>query len=220
MAVREFKAKRILLSCSLFAGLCLAAYLSPAAAFAAQPSNAKGRTCQIRGWSATAENDGRKIAVRAKPSTKAVISGRLPTNDFSYAGPKPRHLAEFDIVETRNGWLRIANVRIIAIRDASYDAYPTKVTGWIQPSSVRFNIQSSRGFAKPRSDSAILVTSPDWILDGWKGLYDCDGKWVQVETMPADPDDPYPPRDLPQVKAWFRGVCGSSMIGCDDVTGD
>lgn len=220
MAVLEFNFPRTLLSTSLMAVLGISACLSPAAAFGAQSSNTPSRACQIRGWSASTENDGRKIAVRARPSASARITGKLPTDDASYAGPKPRHLAEFDIVEARNGWFRIANVRIIAIRDASYDASSSKVTGWIQPSAVRFNIQSSRGFAKPGSDSAILVTSPDWIMDGWQGLSDCDGKWVRVETMPADPDDPDPARELPQVKAWFRGVCGSSIIGCDDVTGD
>jgi len=204
----------------LAVGLCVSGLAKAGIASASYASSLESRACQIRGWSATAENDGRKIAVRARPSASARITGKLPTNDGSYAGPNPRHLAEFDIVETRNGWFRIANVRTIAIRDASYDAYPSKVTGWIQPFAVRFNIQSSRGFAKPGSDSAILVTSPDWIMDGWQALSECDGKWVRVETVQADPDDPDPARDLPQVKAWFRGVCGSSMIGCDDVIGD
>lgn len=192
--------------------------ISPACTAYASPL--KGRSCNINGWSETASEDGSKVAVRATPSASGRISGRLPTDDRHYGGPKARHLAEFDIVETRNGWFRIANVRTIAIQDASYDAYPSKITGWIQPSSVRFNIQSSRGFAKPSSDSAVLVTSPDWIMDGWKGLYDCDGKWARVETVPADPDEPYPARELPQLKAWFRGVCGLSMIGCDDISGD
>jgi hypothetical protein len=200
----------------VFASLCV----SGQAAAATHSSRVASRVCNISDWSATSSADGSKIAVRSKPSGRARISGKLPTDDAAYAGPKPRHLAEFDIVETRNGWFRIANVRIIAIRDASYDAYPSKITGWIQSSAVRFNIQSSRGFAKPGSDGAILVTSPSWIMDSWKGLYDCDGKWARVETVPEDPDEPYPATELPKVKAWFRGICGFSMIECDDVSGD
>lgn len=194
--------------------------MKPEVASVSLSSNSEGHACQISGWSATPESDGRKIAVHEKPSAKARISGRLPTDDERYAGPKSRYLAEFDIVETRNGWFRISNVRIIAIRDASYDAYPSRVTGWIKPSAVRFTIQSSRGFAEPGSDGAVMITSPDWIMDGWKNFYNCDGKWARVETVPADPDDPYPSRDPPQVKAWFRGICGLAMIGCDDVSGD
>lgn len=216
-----FKAVRILAT-----SLLLAAYISissvalPVPASAAHASPLKGRSCNISGWSETSVEDGRKVAVRATPSARGRLSGRLPTDDRHYGGPKARHLAEFDIVEARDGWFRIANVRIIAIRDASYDAYPSKITGWIQSSAVRFNIQSSRGFAKPSSDSAILVTSPDWIMDSWKGLYDCDGKWARIETVPADPSDPYSASDLPKVLAWFRGICGLSMIGCDNVPGD
>jgi hypothetical protein len=194
--------------------------VKPEVASISLSSKLEGRACQISGWSATSEGESRKIAVRARPSATARISGRLPTDDESYAGPKPRYLAEFDIVETRNGWFRISNVRILAIRDASYDAYQSEVSGWIKPSAVRFNIQSSRGFAKPSSDSTILVTSPDWIMDGWKTLYDCDGKWVRVETVPDDPVERYPARDIPKLQAWFRGVCGLAMIGCDDVSGD
>lgn len=57
-------------------------------------------------------------------------------------------------------------------------------------------------------------------MDSWKGLYDCDGKWARVETVPADPSDPYPASDIPQLQAWFRRIFGRSMIGCDDVPGD
>jgi hypothetical protein len=212
--------KRPILSAIIFASMCVSANLLPEAAAASRSAPAANGACEISGWSATAEEDGRKIAVRAKPSARARMKGKLPTDDANYAGPKPRHLAEFDIVEARSGWFRIANVQILAIQDASYDAYPSKITGWVEGSAIRFNIQSSRGFAIPSSDSAVLVTSPDWVMGGWMGLYDCDGKWVQVETTRVDPADPYPDRDLPQRKAWFRGVCGNSMIGCDDVSGD
>lgn len=202
------------------ASLCLSACVSVPTGSSSEASMSTARSCAISGWSSTPEDDGRTIAVYANPSSGARITDRLPTDDQRYAGPKPRQLAEFDIVESRNGWFRIANVRIIEIRDASYDAYPSKISGWIKSSSIRFNIQSSRGFAGPSSDSALLVTSPDWIMEGWTGLEDCEGQWVRVETVPADPAEKNPARDLPQLKAWFRGICGLSMIGCDDVAGD
>jgi hypothetical protein len=208
------------LATAMLTALCITPVFLPEPASANHAASSIGRSCNITGWSETSSEDGRKVAVRAMPSASARISGRLPTDDRHYAGPKARHLAEFDIVETRNGWFRIANVRIIAIRDASYDAYPSKITGWVQSTAVRFNIQSSRGFARPDSDSTILVTSPSWIMDSWKGLYDCDGKWARVETVPEDPDEPYPATELPKVTAWFRGICGLSMIECDDVSGD
>lgn len=204
----------------LAASFCLTACVSAPVGSPSDAPMSKARSCRIGGWSSTPEGDGRTVAVYANPSFRARVSGTMPTDDESYVGPKPRQLAEFDIVETRNGWFRIANVRIIEIRDASYDAYASKVTGWIQSSSVRFNIQSSRGFAGPSSESALLVTSPDWIMERWMNLYDCDGQWAQVETEPADPAEKYPARELPQLKAWFRGICGLSMIGCDNVAGD
>lgn len=213
----NFKRARTLAT-AMVIGSCISPALVSAYAAVASPS--QRTACNISGWSETALEDGRKVAVRATPSAHGRISVRLPTDDRHHSGPKARHLAEFDIVETRNGWFRIANVRIIAIRDASYDAYPSKITGWIQPSAVRFNIQSSLGFAKPSSGSTTLVTSPSWIMDSWKGLYDCHGKWARVETVPEDPDEPYPATELPKVKAWYRGICGLSMIKCDDVIGD
>lgn len=216
----DLKTALTLATALLTAGLCISPVVLHVPASAAHESPLKASTCDISGWLETASANGRKVAVRATPSATGRLSGRLPTDDRHYGGAKARQLAEFDIVETRGGWLRIANVRIITIRDASYDVHPSKITGWIASSAVRFNIQSSRGFAKPNSESAILVTSPSWIMTSWLTLYDCDGKWAQVETIPEDANEPYPATELPQIKAWFRGICGRSMIECDDVPGD
>jgi hypothetical protein len=206
----------ILIAALLFASIILSANVG--AATHAPPI--QSRKCNISGWSATDAADGSAVAVRAKPWFGSRILGTLPTDGASYAGPKPRFLAEFDIVESHNGWFRIANARIIAIQGASYDAHPVKISGWIEPTAIRFSIQSSHGFASPDKKSEIRASAPAWVMTSWRVLYNCNDKWAEVETSPEEWDEDWPRFGLPRPRAWFRGICGSSMIGCDDVTGD
>ena len=201
------------------ATLCSSSPVSADASAATHSLLTESRKCKISGWTA-ASADASYVLVRSKPSSQARVAGKLPTIHAGYAGPKPHHRAEFDIVENHNGWFRISNVRIIVIRDGSYGFYPSPIDGWIEPSAIRFHIQSSRGFAQPDPDSAVRIRSADWLMDDWKDLYSCNGNWAEVDTSPLSWDDEQSGRPLPPQKAWFRGICGSSMIECHDVLGN
>jgi hypothetical protein len=136
--------------------------------------------------------------------------GRLPppeqVEDLHFA-------TEFDVVESRNGWFRIANARRWSEEGAQASTLPS---GWISGRFLRFALQTDRAFASPDPNSRVVAFT--W-RDGagmiqpfaYRDPTDCRGEWVKLTVTGHDGR----PRE-----AWVRGVCGVQETTCDGVEGD
>jgi hypothetical protein len=208
----------------------VAAGLPFCAAIAASASS--GQYCSIGGWSKSEQNDGRQIPVRKAPSADSRLVAKLPTFDER---PSTAHsvkrvrtgAAEFSIVESRNGWFRVADVEIVQLSGDSWDKKPRKVSGWVEGKHISFKVQSSWSFTEPRINSAPVAILPGWIGGNWFGLTDCQGDWAKISVLPYDDTEDIRPKnpltDYERHKsartAWVNGICRETMIGCDDVVG-
>lgn len=190
----------------------LALIASPAAlAFAVAPalSQTSGtvRACSISGWSIDPDPAG--LNVRAGPSPTARIVGRLPAPEMIEG---ERRFVGFDVLESRNGWFRIAN----AVRwSGDYGRPSTLPAGWISGRYLDFAVQSDIAFALPDPTSPVVARA--WQdARGFQPLatrhpVECRGEWVRLSVAG---------RDRRERQGWVRGICGIQETTCDGVRGD
>lgn len=193
-----------LLGCGL-AGVLAA--LAAAAPGVAADGPGQG-VCDFSGWSGDPDPAG--LNVRAGPSATAPIVGRLPpeerVDDYLFA-------TGFDVVESRNGWFRIAN----AYRWSDERGGPSTLpSGWISGRFLDFALQTDKAFAEPDPASRVVATS--WIDSrderheiGFRHPTACRGEWVRLTVTG---------HDGVAREAWVRGVCGLQETTCDGVRGD
>lgn len=176
--------------------------------------------CALDAW--LGGKDGEAVPVRAAPTQDARIVGSIPfvpydedvsPEDVPFAWP-----VQFDIVASRLGWLKIANV-VDDIRRPVIEG-----EGWIPADLARFQIQSGRGYAGPSTNSRrILDLEGKWIADSGdiERALGCDGEWMLIEAAIgpkrdlAGQDIPPERRETVLRRAWFRGVCGNARTSCD-----
>jgi hypothetical protein len=206
-----------LASAAVLVAAIVVAYVGPvdAAGYAK-----RGNICEINGWGENGE--GATIAVRARPNYAARIVGFLPTDQerpiaLDKALPYERSLAEFSIYESKAGWFRIGNSRIVTLKDASWEKASSPLSGWIRAENIRFNVESHSGHAAPRQSSNIVVSNPGPIHENWSGLEACNGKWAKVSLMKYDDARPSSDHDATpkSVRAWVTAICGEAMTGCE-----
>jgi hypothetical protein len=176
------------------------------------PKQAQARDgiCSFSGWSADPDPAG--LNVRAAPSTSARVVGRLPAPERP-RGEDRSFAAEFDVVESRNGWFRIENAR----RWSDSGRGPARLpSGWISGRYLGFALQTDIAFAEPDPSSRRVATS--WRGRGGGGQFmrhrnpsACRGEWVRLMVTGGDGVER---------QAWVRGVCGSQETTCDGVQGD
>jgi hypothetical protein len=228
----DFAASMNWTATSFYALILLAIALAPTIAWAKKawvpPGETKCHGFNFSGWSI--DPDPKGLNVRAGPSIKAKILGTLPSYAFygneRYVGP------EFDIIGSKNGWLRIKNGRDYAA--LSYEFKPRKTysgVGWIHGSRVRFAVQSGLGYQRPdKTSPQLLNISNDWLTDmgAITKVLACQGKWVlldyKIERKRTETGelDEYSPAEQKKTRgrAWFLGVCPSQETTCDGVTPD
>jgi hypothetical protein len=197
---------------SLLPACGLAAFaLSAASAAAAAGEGVDGPgpgICAFSGWSS--DRDPAGLNVRAAPSANAAIVGRLPP---------PEHIedrdfaTEFDVLESRDGWFRIANARRWSEESAHSASLPS---GWISGRFLRFALQTDRAFASPDPNSQVVAFT--W-RDGsgtiqpfaYRHPTACRGEWVKLTVVGHDGRER---------EGWVRGICGIQETTCDGVQGD
>ncbi len=170
-----------------------------------------GTACAIRGgWSTDGDPAG--LNVRAGPSADAPIIGRLPPAEYSPDFDRVMAVS-FDVIETRDGWFRIAN----AYRGRDSLAAPSTLpSGWISGRHVGFALQTDKAFVSPDPGSAVVAAA--WMdSDGALRLFEyrhpteCRGEWVRLNVTG---------HDRVEREAWARGVCNSQETSCDGARGD
>jgi len=178
--------------------------------------------CQIAGWSI--DTDPKGTNVRAAPSAKARVVGKLPRY---IENEEYRFGIEFEIIGSHNGWLKITGAK----DDSDRSGKPPRPTyagmGWISGNLVRFVVQSGRGYVKPDATSARLL---HLMYDEWlfghveiERVVACQGKWALLDYRLPDPTDnliPLPPAQRERGRAWFQGICNSQETTCDGVVPD
>ncbi|HTU11268.1 MAG TPA: SH3 domain-containing protein [Allosphingosinicella sp.] len=186
---------------------CAAALAIPAQPGAAAPAGTPASGCTISGWSIDSDVAG--LNVRAGPSVRARSLGRLPPPETI---EDTQRYVGFDILESRDGWFRIAN----AYRWSTDAGAPSRLpSGWISGGYVDFAVQGEIAFAAPDPASAIVATA--WEDgDGFHPLRtrrprECRGEWVRLSVTG---------RDGRERIGWVRGVCGIQETSCDGAGGD
>lgn len=166
-------------------------------------------TCAIEGWSI--DRDPAGLRVRAGPSARAAVVGRLPAyvvdRDGDY-GPF------FRIVAARGGWLRIREAND-SWRPSDLPIRPVFTgSGWVHGSMVRVAVQSMVGRAAPTSSAPVLMsTGGPWLSEQGRvmAITDCSARWAKVRySLPRPP--PVGPRNG---EAWFTRICGDQRTTCD-----
>lgn len=182
-------------------GLALAAYAGGAAA--------AGGACELSVYAKDTDPNG--LNVRSGPSIHAAVVATLPGWD----PPQPDdelegHLpALFTVVEARNGWVRIADVRIPDAKTGTHRA--SAIQGWVSGRMVGYSLQTEVGFQRPDPASPALIQHDGGvILDDAIGISGCSGEWARIDY--GDPRSPQ--------RAWFRGLCGRIETTCDGRNGD
>jgi hypothetical protein len=187
-----------------------AANTSAAAASQQRASGAAAATaCNFSAWSS--DPDPRGLNVRAGPSPTAPVLGALPP-------PEPGEDIEvdfgttFDVVESRNGWFRIANAR----RWTQVGHGPSTIpSGWISGRYLTFQLQTDKVFEAPDPSSPTVLTS--WMDNGtltqfnYRNPTECRGEWVRLTVVGPD---------RAERQGWVRGICGIQETTCDGVRGD
>lgn len=197
------------------AALVALALLSPARAVGLPPGT---EPCEQDAWSI--DTDPRGLNVRAEPSTKARVLGRLPP-PFRYRsgadGPDGGYRTEFRIVGYRDGWFLIEAAEPPGQRYESERTYPRRHPkpyagrGWIAASMV--GAQYANGgtrmgglFAEPREDSVWTPArdasnEPIGVGVGPRRVLACKGPWALVESHDG-------------ARGWWRGLCSNQVTNC------
>jgi len=203
----------------LFLGLCA---IAPAFAQESAWVPSVETTCQIEGWSI--DTDPKGTNVRAAPSVKARVVGKLPAyvvrhDTYSFG-------IEFQIIGSHNGWLKITGAKDDPNRSGKPLRRTYAGTGWIAGNLVRFGVQSGLGYAKPDAGSARLLDlgSGDWLISDRgeiERVVACQGKWALLDYRLIQQRDarshlvPLRAAERKRGRAWFRGICNSQDTTCD-----
>lgn len=196
-----------------------------ASSHAKNPEPAQDTVCTIDGFTNNAF--GKDIVVRSAPSETAPVVGHMPltTGAVVTRSGDSLYSMRFNIVASRNGWLRLAN-----ISDSYNDGETNRAaaiegkSGWVPANAVRFQIQSARGYVDPHvAADRLFDMKDDWATDAGiiENVLGCNGLWAQVDlrikdTHPHDRRHIAPGQDELSVKgAWFHGICGSQETTCD-----
>jgi hypothetical protein len=170
-----------------------------------------GAACAIRGgWSTDGDPAG--LNVRAGPSAGAPVVGVLPPPEYSPAFDRVMAVT-FDVIETRDGWFRIANAYLANDDAGEPSGLPS---GWISGRHVGFELQTDVAFAEPDPGSPVVAAA--WMdSDGalrrfeYRQPSECRGEWVRLKVTD---------HDRLEREAWARGVCNSQETSCDGARGD
>ena len=194
----------------------------------AAPSNAEDalsvqRSCSINGW--TNNDFGADIQVRSAPVMDAAIIGQLPFTTNNSVDGNRIYSVRFDITGSVNGWLQIDNISDdYNARTTDRLAHTEVKSGWVPADSVRFRIQSARGFESPQQTVAKLIDLKDdraSDMGDIEKVIACEGQWVLIDfrIKYRREDDgrlvALSPDARTKHRAWFRGICGNEETACD-----
>jgi len=183
--------------------------------------------CELSGWSIDIDPKGTNV--RAAPSAKARVVGKLPAYVVTDGGLSGGVGIDFDIIGSHNGWLKITGAK----DDPDHTELPPRPTyagtGWVSGKLVWFAVQSGRGYAKPDATSKQLFDfGSDWLTDFAKieRVEACQGKWALLDILFAYRRDAtgdlisLPAAERKRGRAWFRRICGIQETTCDGLVDD
>lgn len=175
--------------------------------------DARPGECRFGGWARDEDPAGTNL--RAGPGAQFAVVAVLPRYKTDVGGLSGIEAPDFDIVEAKNGWFRLANVQYFPLDAAEPSDRKTYPDGWIHGSKVDFALQTEFAFERPDPASPMVASS--WVEDGvhyqmrHRKPDDCLGEWVRLEVAGHDGK---------WSTGWARGVCRAYETTCDGVSGD
>jgi hypothetical protein len=208
--------------------LALALSPSPAAAQLARDdvraAERVAESCDLSGWSSDSSPEG--LAVRARPSGRARILGRIPydpgKSEEDYAG----FGIPFRITGSRNGWLRIRDARDYYDRAALKKRRIFAGEGWVWGGHVGFRVQSGKVRAIPDRNAPVLremrhpsIEQTEWLTSVAiiERVHACRGGWALVSYRGKAVGADAVPRDG---VGWVTNICGAQETTYDMGTND
>lgn len=157
------------------------------------------------------DKDPKGTNVRAGPSAKAAVIGRLPPPTKMQDGDEIVAV-EVEIAGAKDGWL--------LIRKADRGSF--KGTGWVFGGLMSGTLGGSQLLASP-SDSANVVASLQYTGDTGVGpdsfevlqVHGCQGAYVDVTIRLAPSLTPYPGLPPQPMRGWVRKMCSTQLTTCD-----
>jgi Bacterial SH3 domain len=177
------------------------------------------------------ESDPGGLNVRAGPSTKFPVVGKLPPIWVEKGGVLQIRVGT-EVTDASNGWFKI--------RD-SYDedrltgepARPTYTgEGWVSGRKLVVMVQTNVAHLKPDASSPVVLQLDESLAFGGDALekatrmVDCQGEWVQLEIIDARIEKearatlqvaPEARAGLPpgRFRVWVNKICGLQETSCD-----
>jgi hypothetical protein len=192
--------------------------------------------CILQGWSS--DRDRKGLNVRARPDIRAPIVGNIPFDpgkpDQDYRG----FGVQFDILASRNGWIKIRNATDGHQRPGLADKQIYRGEGWVHGSRVTFYVQSARVRAQPSREAPLIAEmriprthkgqtnwDPEWLTDVAKleAVIACDGAWALVRYRGKTElaGEALAPEAIAKDGAgWVTGICPVQETTCDMTTKD
>lgn len=176
--------------------------------------------CDLGAWSE--DKDPAGLNVRAEPSVKARVLGKLPPPYRLKMGgsentPEGGWLTEFRIIGFKDGWFLIESATPPGKAYEDDKRYPRNAPkpyagrGWVAASKVGANYANGGTrmgglFQAPHVDAKWMparrkLDGPLDADDGPKRIFACSGEWALVESHDG-------------VRGWWRSLCSNQVTTC------
>ena len=176
--------------------------------------------CDLGAWSE--DKDPAGLNVRAEPSVKARVLGKLPPPYRLKMGgsentPEGGWLTEFRIIGFKDGWFLIESATPPGKAYEDDKRYPRNAPkpyagrGWVAASKVGANYANGGTrmgglFQAPHIDAKWMparrkLDGPLDTDDGPKRIFACSGEWALVESHDG-------------VRGWWRSLCSNQVTTC------
>jgi hypothetical protein len=167
------------------------------------------------------ETDPRGLNVRAAPSIKSKVIGRIAPSEYD----KDYEMVIFyptRVYASENGWFLIDTSRDEPAYGEATDRKPFEGKGWISGKKLAVKSQANHGRAEPDVKAKVLFTDTfdgDESVKGSHALA-CKGKWVYAEydyTKFKDvaPSDPLPEARVGgspyRIRGWMNQLCDKEI---------
>lgn len=195
---------------SVVVGVSAVLALSALPVRAAQLDTAGASRCSTHAY--LNDPDPKGTNVRAAPSAKAPVVGRLPPRAPMEDAPSEIVGVEFEIVGSKDGWL--------LVRDPDRGAF--KGPGWIFGGLVSGTLGGAKLLAAPAGNAKVVASLQHLGetaigADSFEVLqvHACQGHYVDVTVRLAPSIEPYPGLPKQPMRGWVAKMCSTQLTTCD-----